>query len=282
MTRTSSATNQVFVIKRGESLSTIADRLVEENLIRNALVFRIYTQVQGLTKKIQAGKYLLSPSSNISQLTAILIKGPADLKFTFPEGWRKEEYAKRLAANLNDFDYQNFLKQVIGLEGKLFPDTYLIPIDTGMAALIDIFTKNFAQKTSSLDFKNEDLILASIIEREAKTDADRQIVAGILTKRLEKGWPLQADATIQYALGKEGNWWPSLSKKDLELNSLYNTYKYKGLPPTPICNPGLASIKAALNPIKTSYWFYLSDNQGQIHYAQTLEEHNQNIAKYLK
>ena len=129
--------------------------------------------------------------------------------------------------------------------------------------------------------KKEVLTLASLIEREAKHNEDRAIVAGILIKRGENDWPLQIDATVQYVLGRERNWWPQVTKRDLNTNSPYNTYKNKGLPPGPICNPGLASIKAVLYPKKTDFWFYLSDKTGKMHYARTNGEHNANIRKYL-
>lgn len=137
----------------------------------------------------------------------------------------------------------------------------------------------------------EVLILASIVEREVKFNNDRPIVAGILLKRLEKNWPLQADATVQYAIAsakckgksaKCGNWWPkNLTREDLKIKSPYNTYLYPGLPPGPICNPGLAAIEAVLNPVGSEYWFYLSDEEGKMHYAKTAEEHEENISKYL-
>jgi len=273
--------DQIFVIKKGESLSSIAQRLTEERLIRNALFFKSYVRIRGLTKKVQAGSYKLNQSLDIGQITAIIVKNPVDIWLTFPEGWRKEEIAQRLSANLDDFNKQEFLSLVENLEGKLFPDTYSIPLGINTSAVIEIFSKNFAKRTKDLNFKNEDLILASIVEREVKDNQDRRVVAGILRKRLRQGWPLQADATIQYALGKDSDWWPELSKKDLNINSPYNTYKHQGLPPTPICNPGLDSIKAALEPTETAYWFYISDNQGKIHFAQTNEEHLQNITNYL-
>lgn len=279
--KTTLVNNQIFVVKKGESLSTVALRLEKENLIHNSLAFKIWVISRGLTKKIQPGSFKLTPALDVNQIVMILIHGPSDVWITIPEGWRKEEIANRLTANLSDFDGQEFLKLVNSLEGKLFPDTYLIPQDTSASAVVEILNKNFVKKTAGLNLKADDLILASIVEREVKTDNDRSIVAGILKKRLQKGWPLQADATIQYAIGKEGDWWPKLSKKDLDINSPFNTYRNKGLPPAPICNPGLDSIKAVLNPIQTSYWFYISNNQGQIHYAQTNEEHLQNIANYL-
>ena len=130
------------------------------------------------------------------------------------------------------------------------------------------------------------IILASIVEREAKHDQDRSVVAGILKKRYQKGWPLEADATIQYALGYdeiEKTWWrKKLSTEDLQIDSSYNTRINPGLPPTPICNPGLAAINAVITPKETSYWYYISDQKNNMHYATTLDAHNQNIEKYLQ
>ncbi|MEJ2347990.1 MAG: endolytic transglycosylase MltG, partial [Patescibacteria group bacterium] len=135
---------------------------------------------------------------------------------------------------------------------------------------------------------NQIITLASLLERETITNEERPVVAGILWKRVEAGWPLQVDAAVQYAIatadcqGKiECEWWPILTKEDLAINSSYNTYKYPGLPPAPIASPGLSSIKAAIFPEDSPYWFYLHDADGEIHYAETLEEHNANVSRYL-
>jgi UPF0755 protein len=148
-------------------------------------------------------------------------------------------------------------------------------------------TDTFSAKTSGLTPKGSNLTfveavtLASIIERETKTDAERPIVAGILINRLNAGMPLQVDAAVQYAIGTSKDWWPILGLTDLKINSPFNTYKFAGLPPAPIANPGLSSLKAAFAPTATSYWYYIHDSTGQIHYAKTLAEHNANIAKFL-
>lgn len=136
---------------------------------------------------------------------------------------------------------------------------------------------------------NEIITLASIVERETKTDEERPLVAGILIKRLKDGWPLQVDASVQYAVatknckvfGAECKWWPILSKEDMSINSPFNSYKFKGLPPHPIANPGLSSIKAVIYPKESDYWFYLHDKSGKIYFAKTTEEHKENIRKYL-
>ncbi len=286
----SSDFSQTFVIKKGENFSSIAVRLQEANLIKSDLAFKIFILSKGLSAKIQAGSFSLSPNLSAGEIAYILTHGTSDIWLTFPEGWRREEFTQRLASNLDNFNSRDFLQLTEGQEGELFPDTYLIPKEVTASAVLNLFRNNFSSKFNiELErvaakaglTKKQVLILASLVEREARYDQDRVIVAGILIKRWQNDWPLQVDATIQYALAKEQNWWPQISKKDMALNSPYNTYKYGGLPPTPICNPGLASIKAVVYPRQTDYWFYLSDKRGRMHYAKTNEEHSVNIRKYL-
>jgi UPF0755 protein len=184
-------------------------------------------------------------------------------------------------------------------EGFLFPDTYLFPKTASAELVVNKMKQTFNKKLSNKiksDIKGSNytlsqmVTLASIVERETVTDEERPIVAGILFKRLEAGWPLQADAAVQYAKANakcqkakvECKWWPKLTRQDLEIDSLYNTYKYRGLPPGPIANPGLSSIKAVVYPKESPYWFYLHEGDGSIHFASNLEEHNNNIEKYLK
>jgi UPF0755 protein len=190
---------------------------------------------------------------------------------------------------------QEFLSVSDGMEGFLFPDTYLFPKDVSASVVVSKMRSTFDQKfgtntgNSGLDL-NELVILASIIERETVTPEERPIVAGIYLKRLQAGWTLDADATIQYAVASlecknkiECKWWKrSLTAQDLEIKSPFNTYRNAGLPPNPICNPGLSSLTAVSNPQDSPYWFYLHDNNGKIHYAKTLEEHNMNVNKYLR
>ena len=130
---------------------------------------------------------------------------------------------------------------------------------------------------------NEAVTLASIIERETLTSEERPIVAGIYFNRLNNDWPLQADATVQYAIGTNRNWWPkNLTRADIEINSPYNTYKSQGLPIAPIASPGIVSLSAVVYPEDTDYMYYIHDSEGKIHYAETLSEHNANVAKYLR
>jgi len=285
-----SVKGKIFSIQKGERMVEIAQRLQEKGFIRSALAFRIFVYLRGLTGKIQAGDFRLRPSLTIGEVAESLTHGSLDVWITFPEGWRREQISQRLAVNLEKFDSGNFLELSKNLEGQLFPDTYLIPKNATSATVLKIFQKNFADKFSSLEkvarkkglTKKQVLIISSIVEREAKKSQDRSIVAGILIKRWKNRWPLQTDATLQYIKGNKSNWWPRITAADKKLNSPYNTYKYKGLPPEAICNPGLDSMKAVLFPQQTKYWFYLSDKQGNIHYAETVEEHNQNISRYFR
>lgn len=293
------ASSKIFVIQKGESLTSVANRLEKKGLIRSSLAFKIVVLTKSLAGNIQAGDFRLKPSLTLEEIVYILTHGTLDIWLTFPEGWRREEFGRRLAANLEEFSYQEFLDLSVDLEGYLFPDTYLIPKEASLSGVIKIFERNF-QKRFSSDLeatararglsKGQVIILASIVEREAKHDKDRTLIAGILLKRWHRGWPLQADATVQYAVSsvkcqvssQECDWWSPVKKTDLQIDSPYNTYKYKSLPPTPICSPGLVSIKAIIDPKESDYWFYLSDSTGTVHYAKTNEEHNENIGKYLR
>ncbi len=193
---------------------------------------------------------------------------------------------------------KEFLEESRGFEGSLFPDTYLFPPDASASTVAGKMKAIFNDKIDSL--KNDItsngyteaqvVTLASIIERETKTDEERPVVAGILLKRLDSGVALQVDASVQYALASENcklkienceNWWPVILRADLEINSPYNTYKFTGLPPAPIANPGFSSLSAAANPSDSEYWYYIHDPDGDIHYAKDLNGHNANIRRYL-
>ena len=294
---------QRFVVPKGYSASQISSRLEEQGLIKSALAFKIFVQVKGLAKKIQAGEYDVSPSLSLSQLVDKLTHGPNEVWVTIPEGLRREEIVERfivafgLSSNQANIFRVEFLGETEGKEGFLFPETYLFP-KTSPASLVaqkliqtfdikvDEKVKNDIDKTGySLD---ELVTLASMIERETLSSAERPVVAGILIKRLEYDWPLQVDATLQYAIAGEDcegkaecNWWPLLSGESFETSSPYNTYKYTGFPPAPIASPGLTSIKAAVYPEESDYWYYLHSEDGEIHYARTLEEHNRNKRDFL-
>ena len=277
---------QTFNIDKGQNIDTIAKNLQQQGLINNSLVFKIVVKLKGLDKKIQAGSCLLSPSMSISTIADNLTQATNDDWITIPEGLRKEEVAEIL--DWRYIDKADFNEKAS--EGYLFPDTYLIPRDYTNAQVVKMIEDNFRKKISTLKIPSDltleqVIILASIVEREAKHDSDRAIVAGILFKRWREGWPLEVDATIQYDFGfndAEDTWWTkNLTQEILDFDSPYNTRMHTGLPPTPICNPGLSSLKAVISPKESPYWFYISDEEGNMHYGKTLDEHNQNIAKYL-
>lgn len=288
----------IFVIPQGMGSGDIAKKLKKASLIKNVLAFQIMITKQGVSNKLQAGDFRLSPSMNLVEITQALTHGTLDVWVTIPEGLRKEEIARIIADNFEkynaDFDADEFIKQTANLEGYLFPDTYLVPKDASPSTVIKTLTNTFELKYQSLKTKTsltkeQIIILASLVEREAKYEKDRVLVSGILTKRLKEDWPLQVDASVQYAKANLQSptsnlqkWWPIVNPGDLQqIDSAYNTYLNKGLPPAPICNPGLGSLKAAANPQESKYWFYLSDDSGKTYYAETIEEHERNIEKYL-
>lgn len=270
-----------FEVKKGETTLGIANNLHAAGLIRSPFGFRLVVKKEGLSGKLQAGVYQISPSLKASQIARLLSRGFNDLKLTFPEGLRVEEIADIAASQLG-FSSQEFLSLAKSQEGYLFPDTYYVSPDTSASSLLEKMVNNFHLKTSSENPSFNDLVLASLIERETRGQEEKPIVAGILKKRLAAGWPLELDATMQYIVGGAKEWWPHTTILDRQRPSPYNTYLNLGLPPGPICNPGLASISAAMNPVDSPYWFYLHDPTGAIRYAKTLTEHEANITKYLR
>lgn len=267
---------QEFEVTKGQTAGQIAIDLKEAKLIRSPQMFRLVVKIEGLAGKLQAGMYQLSPSLSTREVVrALTRRTDKQQKLTIPEGYRSEQIAE--VAGLPS---KEFLTAASGLEGQLFPDTYFVAEGSTPGELVEILHGNFVRKVGQID--QETLILASLVERETKGEEEKSVVAGILKKRLAAGWALELDATVQYFLGKPGNWWPNTTLLDRKLASPYNTYLHPGLPPAPIGNPGLASIRAVQNPRESLYWFYLHDKTGIIHYAETLAQHNQNIAAYIR
>lgn len=283
----------VFVIQPGTSVSKIAQNLESEKLIRSKLVFYLLVKLNGLERKIQYGDFRLNRQMTTSEIAQELTHGTLDVWITIIEGLRNEEIAQILSKELS-IPESVFINAARQKQGYLFPDTYLIPKGATALQVVTILENNFKQKVNlSIEQKlaNQDLtlsegvILASLLEREAQSFEDKKMVAGILLNRLRIEMPLQVDATVQYSLGyvsQEQTWWKkNLTSRDLKIDSLYNTYLYPGLPPGPIANPGLESILAIAEAKKSNYLYYLTDDKGMMHYASTLEEHNQNIIDYL-
>ncbi len=211
------------------------------------------------------------------------------------EGLRQEEVADVLSQKLNwDEDQrQEFLNAHIALgkeslEGFLFPKSYFLHKDTEPTKVAEVMKETLedkiknVKKAKNTNIVNEETVLkiASLIQRESGGKQDMRLISGIIWNRIFSGMKLQVDATLQYAKGSEDRWWPSVKPEDKYIDSPYNTYIYKDLPPTPISNPGLSAIEAAYNPVKTSCMFYLHDKRGKIHCSKTYEEHKRNIDKY--
>ena len=310
-----STQNKEFEIKKGQNIFQIANALSKENLIKNKYFFVIYAILKGKHKKIQAGTYQLNAKMNIPEILEKFTKGETlKIKITFSEGLTLQEIEERLKIffpkiDLKKFkvkDFQkdfDFLKKVppqVSLEGFLFPDTYFFDKRMSDREIVKTFLKNFNKKLNSHlreEIKKqgksifEVVILASLIEKEVYNTPDCQncknLVAGILWKRLKNKIPLQVDATLFYICQqcKKNLTFKEAIKeagKLKKIDSSYNTYKYLGLPPTPICNPGLESIKSAIFPEKSNYWYYLSTPDGKTIFSKTLKEHNLAKKKYLK
>ena len=286
---------QTFVIPKGQAVGVIANRLQEAGLIKNALALRFIAKKDGLANKIQAGSFDLSPSMSTEEIAHELTQGTYDLWITIPEGWRREEIADSLAKQeLEAFSKEEFLSLTVGQEGKLFPDTYLVTRQISTDQLVRMLKQTFEKKIikglekdfgASKYSLNQVITMASIVEREAKGYEQMRRVAGVLWRRIEIGMALQVDASLQYVKGYDSaqdSWWVTPTAEDKKLTSVYNTYKFPGLPPAPIANPGYDAIKATLNPIDNGDLFYIHDQAGEAHFAQTLEQHNANVDKYLR
>lgn len=290
-----------FIIKPGEKVYEIAQHLKEARLINSPTLFKIYVKLNGLAVNLQAGRYKIRRNLSLVEVVDLLRHGRFDIRLTLPEGWRREEMAVYIAEafksqNLN-FRATEFLELTKGMEGFLFPDTYDVPYNIEVPVLVKLMRDNFDRQVDDVvrrDLGKQNLsleqavIIASIVEREAGDDKDRTVIAGILLKRLRSDWPLEADATVQYAMALSNppadgkSWWPKfIGSQEVKIDSPYNTRKNRGLPAGPISNPGIASIKAVVYPLETSYWYYLTDRAGTTHYAKTLEEHESNTEKFL-
>ncbi len=284
-------TQEIFVIEPGASLNTVVDRLHQQGFIRNRIVFYILSRKMNIEKQIQAGDFRLSKSMSAEEIAQKLTQGSLDEWVTVIEGLRKEEIAKIVSDSfeISEADFNQAAE-----EGYLFPDTYLIPKEATLDTILSVFKNNFdtkytteiAQKAARLGLSQKEVMtLASIVEKEGRGD-DRRVVASVLLRRYKESYPLQADATVQYALGYQSDqatWWKqSLTLEDLKYNSIYNTYVNDSLPPHPICNPGVSSIEAVVNADpNTPYFYYLHEPNGRVHPARDLDEHEENIRKYL-
>lgn len=289
-------------VHSGSSNKAIGKILREKDLIRNELVFLIRVRATENTGKLQAGEYKFSPSMGVNEIIDSLVKGGKSgetVKFTIPEGYEIEEIGERLEGEgivdsveflkltgskenfEDDFPFLKELDDGQSLEGFLFPSTYEVYtrdseeeiIEVMLKAFDGVYTKEIKKEIDNVGLNlNELVTFASIIEREARVDKERPMIAGVLYNRLDIDMPLQVDASVQYALKERKE---RLLYKDLEIDSPYNTYKYKGLPPGPIASPGKASLMAAMNPSDVDYFFYRlkKDGSGEHTFTETFQEH---------
>jgi UPF0755 protein len=281
-------TTKTFSVKKGDTVRGIANNLKTQGFIKDPVIFFLIVKQLGLDEKLQAGDFLLSPSMNATKIAKSLQTGTYDVQVVIPEGKRAEEIADILRDRVVTYD-NSWRDRLVEHEGYLFPDTYSFSKDVTIDEVIEIMRDNFEKRYTSIPnnstlSQKEIVTIASMVEREARHDQDRPLVASVILNRYRIGMKLDIDATIQYALGYQEDqkrWWKeALYIEDLALNSPYNTYKNAGLPPTPISNPGHAALSAVINPAKSDYFYYISDKSGNNHYARTNEEHEANKKKY--
>lgn len=285
-----------FDVQPGETTSGIANKLAKARIINDPLLFYLYTLKRGVNNQLKAGRYAFQSPISMAAVAMSLAYGktvPTDITVTIPEGFTMKQIQARLeaahlptqalgapvrAALKRRFSFLSDVPDGASLEGYLFPDTYRFAKDSTAAEVRDRFLTNFAdtvgpliKDTPAVSQKHslaQVITMASLLEREVKTLKDKELVAGILWKRLQAGMPLQLDATVAYARAVG--------------DDTYNTYKNRGLPPGPIANPGVESITAALSPIDSPYWYYLSAPDGATIFSKTFDDHIAAKNRYLK
>jgi UPF0755 protein len=280
---------QVHVVPKGVGMNQIARDLEAAGIIANDKLFRLYARYRKLDSSLQAGEYEFEPDVSMAAVLAKLAAGKTVLRFvTIPEGLTSREAIALVADAVG-------MKGVADLppEGSILPETYTFTLDENRAALVgrmqDAMKKTladlWAKRADNLPVKTpeEALVLASIVEKETGLPEERQRVAAVFVNRLNRGIALQSDPTVVYAITKgERDLGRALRFKDLEVKDPYNTYYVAGLPPGPICNPGRDAIAAVLNPIDSKELYFVADGTGGHAFAETLVEHNRNVAKWRK
>lgn len=282
-------TSPFFHVDRGKSVSLIAEELKEKKFIQSTLAFKIFVKALGGEKRLQVGTYFFKqPTSAINIALRITQRflGYEPITVVIYEGMSNEKIAKLLMEKIPDFPKEEFLEKTKNLEGQLFPDTYFFSPFNTVDDVIYELNENFKARLAPLKVNillsgktlGQILTMASLIERETNNDQDRRLVSGILWRRIAIDMPLQVDATFEYYT--EYNTY-TIPLKVMKENSPYNTYTNKGLPPTPIANPGLASIEAAIYPENSPYLYYLTGRDGKMYYAEDFDGHKKNRRLYL-
>jgi conserved hypothetical protein, YceG family len=290
-------------LPESSSARQVAAVLKQNGLIRNESVFLGYLYQKGIEKQLKAGLYAFSKSQSLPELVSQIAQGKVKTtSFTVPEGYTvhqigellvsrqlctQQQWDEALQANYNyDFLLAGVPADEKRLEGFLFPDTYNIDDQTSAQDIInmmlqrfsDLWNSEYASVADSRQLKVRNvIIIASMVEREAQVAGERPVIAGVIYNRLNKGMPLQIDATVLYCLGQHQ---ATVTYQDLEINSPYNTYKYYGLPPGPIASPGRAAIEAALNPENNHYYYYVAKGDGSHYFSSTYAEHLEAKRKY--
>lgn len=276
------------IIPKGASSSSVAKVLEESGVIKHPLLFRIYARINGLDKHLKAGEYQFMPLVSMQEVMDKIARGEVYYhRITIPEGMTSGQIMFMLSS------YKG-LSGEVSLEikeGELLPETYSFELGASRNSILlqakeamsRTLKEIWAQRNQDLPFKNihEMLIMASIIEKETGVADERSVVASVFINRLKKGMRLQTDPTVIYAVTEgETDFGRKISKADLQYDSPYNTYKYYGLPPGPICNPGIESLRAAVNPANTNFLYFVADGKGGHNFAKNLNEHNSNVKDY--
>lgn len=264
-------------IEKGENLEQISAKLNDEGVVKNRRSFAFLAKILNKAQKIKYGDYIFTEPTSVFGIIGRMAKGDFGIplvKITVPEG----SDIRDIADIFNDFENFNkaeFVSKAKVYEGYLFPDTYLFLPSATADEVVKAMRDNFNSKIGEIN--PEAIIMASLIEKEASNGEDREIISGILWKRIKLGMPLQVDAVFPYLTRRE-----KIISEDFKIDSPYNTYANKGLPPGPIANPGLDAVRAALNPKESPYLYYLHEKSGKTRFAKTYEEHLQNVDKYLR
>lgn len=263
-----SSQETIFTVNTGSGTREIAKDLKKQKVISSSWLFS--SLVYANHWYLQSGVYKIKPGMNLIQVAKLIQSGKVEeYLVTIPEGYRVTQIDNLLFSK-GIIEKGEFTTIAKDSEGFLFPDTYRFPLTITPQQIMDRMLKNFKEKTLGLKITNEAITLASIVEREAKNDSERPIIASVYLNRLNIGMKLDADPTIQYGKGS----WAPITKNDYKnFQSPYNTYLHSGLPPTPICNPGIKSILAVLNPAKSDYFYFFHKTNGEAVFSQTYQEH---------
>lgn len=281
--------DDLVTVPKGAALDEVATLLRDARVVKNATALRLVVTMLGRDTSVKAGDYLFKEPRNVISVARAVSTGAYGLEPTrirIPEGATSKEMAKIFARQLKRVNEESFAAKAQPYEGFLFPDTYFFLPNATEETIIETMRQNFeehmeqiAGEVASFGKPLKDVvIMASLLEREARIMRDRQMIAGVLWNRLQKDMLLQVDAAFLYTIGRSTF---QLTMADLKSDSPYNTYRYKGLPPGAIGSPSMSSLLAAVTPVKHNYIYYLADNTGVTHYSVTYEEHLRKKRLYL-